>query len=307
MLVYSLLAGLLFGLYFSLIGLGLNLVFGVMRIVNLAHGDFLMLGAFLAFWLFTLFALNPVAAVAVAFVGFMIVGLPLYYLLVPRLLRAKDPEMLSFILFFGLSQVIEAVTTIAFGTSERSIPGDQLGRAVTAVASVFAGHPVEPGPVELFGQTFPAAWVASSIASGGAVLLVYLYLYQTRLGYLTRAVMDNRDEAIATGIDVHRVSAIAFGVGIGLAAVAGVFAPFILGSITPAMGAEVTITAFAVIVIGSLGNPLGTVLGGIVYGVSYMLMQSYYSSWANLLPYVLLVAILLVRPSGLLGRRVRNA
>jgi branched-chain amino acid transport system permease protein len=307
MLVYSLLAGLLFGLYFALIGLGLNLVFGVMRIVNLAHGDFLMLGAFLAFWLFTLFALNPVAAVAIAFVGFMIVGLPLYYLLVPRLLRARDPEMLSFILFFGLSQVIEAVTTIAFGTSERSIPGDQLGRALTAVASVFAGHPVEPGPVELFGQTFPAAWVASSIASGGAVLLVYLYLYQTRLGYLTRAVMDNRDEAIATGIDVHRVSAIAFGIGIGLAAVAGVFAPFILGSITPAMGAEVTITAFAVIVIGSLGNPLGTVLGGIIYGVSYMLMQSYYSSWANLLPYVLLVAILLVRPSGLLGRRVRNA
>jgi branched-chain amino acid transport system permease protein len=307
MLVYSLLAGLLFGLYFALIGLGLNLVFGVMRIVNLAHGDFLMLGAFLAFWLFTLFALNPVVTVAIAFVGFMIVGLPLYYLLVPRLLRAKDPEMLSFILFFGLSQVIEAVTTIAFGTSERSIPGDQLGRAVTAVASVFAGHPVEPGPVELFGQTFPAAWVASSIASGGAVLLVYLYLYQTRLGYLTRAVMDNRDEAIATGIDVHRVSAIAFGIGIGLAAVAGVFAPFILGSITPAMGGEVTITAFAVIVIGSLGNPLGTVLGGIVYGVSYMLMQSYYSSWANLLPYVLLVAILLVRPSGLLGRRVRNA
>ncbi len=307
MLVYSLLAGLLFGLYFSLIGLGLNLVFGVMRIVNLAHGDFLMLGAFLAFWLFTLFALNPIAAVAIAFIGFMIVGLPLYYLLVPRLLRAKDPEMLSFILFFGLSQVIEAVTTIAYGTSERSIPGDQLGRALTAVASVFTGHKVEPGPVELFGQTFPAAWVASSIASGTAVLLIYLYLYQTRLGYLTRAVMDNRDEAIATGIDVHRVSAIAFGIGIGLAAVAGVFAPFILGSITPAMGAEVTITAFAVIVIGSLGNPLGTVLGGIIYGVSYMLMQSYYSSWANLLPYVLLVAILLVRPSGLLGRRVRNA
>ncbi len=307
MFVYSLLAGLLFGLYFSLIGLGLNLVFGVMRIVNLAHGDFLMLGAFLAFWLFTLFALNPVVTVAIAFAGFMIVGLPLYYLLVPRLLRARDPEMLSFILFFGLSQVIEAVTTIAFGTSERSIPGDQLGRAVAAVAGVFAGHPVEPGPVELFGQTFPAAWVASSIASGCAVLLVYLYLYQTRLGYLTRAVMDNRDEAIATGIDVHRVSAIAFGIGIGLAAVAGVFAPFILGSITPAMGAEVTITAFAVIVIGSLGNPLGTVLGGIIYGVSYMLMQSYYSSWANLLPYVLLVAILLVRPSGLLGRRVRNA
>jgi branched-chain amino acid transport system permease protein len=307
MLAYSLLAGLLFGLYFSLLGLGLNLVFGVMRIVNLAHGDFLMLGAFLAFWLFTLFAISPGPAIVITFTVFALVGLPLYYLLVPRLLRARDPEMLSFILFFGLSQVIEAVATIAFGTSERSIPGDQLGRAVAAVESFFVGHKVESGPVEVLGQTFPAAWVASGIASGGAVALIYLYLYQTRLGYLTRAVMDNREEAIATGIDVHRVCAIAFGIGLGLAAVAGVFAPFMLGSITPAMGAEVTVTAFAVIVIGSLGNPLGTVLGGIVYGISYMLMQSYYSSWANLLPYVLLIAILLLRPSGLLGRRVRRA
>jgi branched-chain amino acid transport system permease protein len=307
MFTYSLLAGLLFGLYFSLIGLGLNLVFGVMRIVNLAHGDFLMLGAFLAFWLFTLFALNPVPAIVIAFLVFTSVGLPLYYLLVPRLLRAKDPEMLSFILFFGLSQVIEAVTTIAFGTSERSIPGDQLGRAVAAVAGFFAGRKVDTGPVELLGQTFPASWVASGVASGCAVLLVYVYLYRTRLGYLTRAVMDNRDEAIATGINVHRVSAVAFGIGLGLAAAAGVFAPFMLGSITPAMGGEVTVTAFAVIVIGSLGNPLGTVLGGIVYGISYMFMQSFYSSWANLLPYVLLIAILLVRPSGLLGRRVRRA
>jgi branched-chain amino acid transport system permease protein len=307
MFVYSLLAGLLFGLYFSLVGLGLNLVFGVMRIVNLAHGDFLMLGAFLAFWLFTLAAINPGPAIVIAFAGFALVGLPLYYLLVPRLLRARDPEMLSFILFFGLSQVIEAVTTIAFGTSERSIPGDQLGRAVAAVEGLFAGHKVESGPVEVLGQTFPAAWVASGIASGCAVLLIYLYLYQTRLGYLTRAVMDNREEAVATGIDVHRVSALAFGIGLGLAAAAGVFAPFMLGSITPAMGAEVTVTAFAVIVIGSLGNPLGTVLGGVLYGMSYMFMQSYYSSWANLLPYVVLIAVLLVRPSGLLGRRVRRA
>ncbi len=307
MFTYSLLAGLLFGLYFSLIGLGLNLVFGVMRIVNLAHGDFLMLGAFLAFWLFTLFALNPVPAIVIAFLVFAVVGLPLYYLLVPRLLRAKDPEMLSFILFFGLSQVIEAVTTIAFGTSERSIPGDQLGRAVAAVAGFFAGHKVDTGPVELLGQTFPASWVASGVASACAVLLVYVYLYRTRVGYLTRAVMDNREEAIATGINVHRVSAVAFGIGLGLAAAAGVFAPFMLGSITPAMGGEVTVTAFAVIVIGSLGNPLGTVLGGMVYGISYMFMQSYFSSWANLLPYVLLIGILLVRPSGLLGRRVRRA
>ncbi len=306
MLTYTLLAGLLFGLYFSLTGLGLNLVFGVMRIVNLAHGDFVMLGAFLAFWLFNLLAVNPIPGLAIAAALFLLAGLPLYYLLVPRLLRARDPEMLSFILFFGFSQVIEALAAIAFGTSERSIPGGTMAQAAAAIAS-FLGLAYTPGPVEILGQSFPIAWVASGIASALAVLLVYLYLYRSRIGALTRAVMASREEAISSGIDVHRVSAIAFGVGLALAAVAGVFAPFMLGSITPAMGVDVTITSFAVIVIGSLGNPLGTVLGGLIYGVSYMFMQSYYSSWANLLPYLLLIAVLLLRPAGLLGRQVRRA
>jgi branched-chain amino acid transport system permease protein len=290
MLTYTLLAGLLYGLYFSLVGIGLNLVFGVMRVVNLAHGDFLMLGAFSAFWLFQLWGLHPVLSVALVFAGFALLGLPLYYLLVPRLLAARDPEMLSIILFFGLAQVIEALATIAFGTSERSIPGRVLGS----------------GPIGVLGQNFPVAWVIGAVVSAIAVLLLYLYLYWTRLGYLTRAVMVHREEAISTGIDVHRVSAIAFGIGLALAAIAGVFASFMLGSITPAMGTETTVTSFAVIVIGSLGNPLGTVLGGIVYGVSYMFMQSYFSSWANLLPYLLLITILLVRPSGLLGKAVRS-
>src|SRR3984893_14921654 len=179
MLTYTLLAGLLFGLYFTLIGLGLNLVFGVMRIVNLAHGDFLMLGAFLAFWLFSLFAINPVPTIPVAFLVFLLVGFPLYYLFVPRLLRAKDPEMLSFILFFGLSQVIQALATILWGTSAASTPVGQLGRAVPAILSLVTGRTIENGPVEIFGQSFPAAWVASGVASGVGVLLVYWYLYRT--------------------------------------------------------------------------------------------------------------------------------
>src|SRR5277367_1000083 len=202
MLTGALIAGVVFGLYFSLVGLGLNLVFGVMRIVNLAHGDFLMLGAFAAIWLYKMLGLNPVASVFVVLVAFTVVGLPLYYLLVPRLLRAKDPEMLSIILFFGLSQVIEALAAIAFGPGERSIPGSVLGT----------------GPVHVLQQIFPVAWVVSGSVSALAVLGIYIYLYRTRLGYLTRAVMVHRDEAVSTGIDVHRISAIAFGIGLGLAA-----------------------------------------------------------------------------------------
>lgn len=291
MLAYALLAGLVFGLYFSLVGLGLNLIFGVMRIVNLAHGDFLMLGALAAVSLYGLLGWNPIGTAFAALVAFGLVGYPLYYLIVPRLLRARDPEMLSLILFFGLSQVIQALATMIFGPGERSIPGRVLGT----------------GPVVLLGQRLPLAWIVSAGVSAVAVLGVYVYLYRTRLGRLTRAVMVDRDEALATGIDVHRVSAVAFGIGIALAAIAGVFAPFMLGSATPAMGVELNIQSFAVIVVGSLGNPLGTVLGGVIYGVSLMYMQTYFSTWANLLPYVLLILILLARPNGLLGKQVRRA
>jgi branched-chain amino acid transport system permease protein len=309
MLVYALVAGVLFGLYFSLVGIGLNLVFGVMRIVNLAHGDFLMLGAFVAFGVVALAGIDPLFAVPLAFVIFLVAGLLLYWVLVPRLQGSVNPEMLSIILFFGLSQVLEAVTTIFFGTSERSIQSRALGTVFSTVKVwLFGGKPDSGGgPIHIFGQGFPASWVIAAITSLIAIACVYVYLYRTRLGTLTRAVMSRRDEALATGIDVDRVSAAAFGIGLGLAAVAGVFAPFMFGSVTPAFGADATVTSFAIVVLGSLGNPLGTALGGVVYGVCYMLVQTYLSSWADLLPYVLLIFILLLRPSGLLGRRVRVA
>ena len=291
MLIGAIIAGIVFGLYYTLVGLGLNLVFGVMRIVNLAHGDFLMLGGITAWFMFTGFGFSPLVSCALVIVAFMAVGLPVYYLIIPRLLRSRDSEMLSLILFFGLSQMIEAVTTIAIGSTERSLPPKLLG----------------VGPIILFGTRLPKAWIFSAVASAVAVLVVYLYLYRTRLGTLTRAVMVSRDEALATGIDLNFVSAMAFGISLALAGIAGVFAPFILGSITPNMGVAINITAFAVIVVGTLGNPLGTLLGGIIYGVSLMLMQTYLSSWANLLPNLLLIAVLLVRPEGILGRKTRRA
>lgn len=291
MLIGAVVAGVVFGLYFALVGLGLNLVFGVMRIVNLAHGDVLMLGGYAAWWLLSAFGVHPLVAAVLVLVVFVAVGYPLYYLVVPQLQRARDAEMLSLILFFGLSQMIEAVTTIAVGTTERSLPGRLLGI----------------GPFILLGARLPKPWVFSGAVSAVAVAGLYLYLYRTRLGMLTRAVMVSRDEAMATGIDVHRVSALAFGIALGLAGIAGVFAPFMLGSITPAMGPDINLTAFAVIVVGTLGNPLGTVAGGVIYGVALMLMQTYYSSWASLLPNLLLIAVLLVRPEGLFGRNTRRA
>src|ERR1700748_3774802 len=172
MLIYALVAGILFGLYFSLVGIGLNLVFGVMRIVNLAHGDFLMLGAFVAFGIVTLIGIDPLFAVPLAFVIFLIAGLLLYWVLVPRLQGSANPEMLSIILFFGLSQVVEAVTTIFLGTSERSIPSRALGTVFSTIkVKWFGGAPGSGGPIRILGQGFPASWV---IAAGTSLVVIAL-------------------------------------------------------------------------------------------------------------------------------------
>lgn len=291
MLLFTLISGVLIGIFFGLMGLGLNFIFGVMRIVNLAHGDFVMLGAFGAYLGETIWKINPLITLVIEFILFILIGLPLYYGLVPRLLKSRDPEMLSLILFFGLSQAIEALATLAFGNNPETLDGTILGA----------------NPINILGQSIQSSWVVVVIVSLIAIAFMYWFLYQTKLGIATRAVMGSREESMSSGINVHRVSAIAFGIGLGLAVVAGAMTPFMLGGIFPTMGVDLTATSFAIIVIGSLGNPLGTILGGLIYGISLMLMETYLSSWASMVPYLLLIIILLVRPSGLLGRRVRNA
>ncbi|MDR3553971.1 MAG: branched-chain amino acid ABC transporter permease [Syntrophobacteraceae bacterium] len=288
---YTIIAGIMYGIFFGLVGLGLNIIFGVLKMINLAHGDIIMLGSFLAYWLYHLLGLNPLWAVPVAVAVFFIVGYPLYYAFVPRLLKSKDPEMLSFILFFGVSQVIEAVVIFSFGNNQRSIPGNVFGAA----------------GVDIFGQRFPISWLITTLVALAAFGFVYWFLRYTRPGYATRAVMANRDEAMMSGIDVNRVSAVVFCMGLALAAIAGVFSFFVIGASSPSMGPELTTVSFAIIVLGSLGNPLGTILGGLIYGIAIMFMQSYFSSWADILPYVLLIAVMLFKPEGLVGKAARGA
>ncbi len=290
MLGFSLLAGVLFGLFFALVGLGLNLVFGVTRVVNLAHGNFMMLGAFGAFWAWKLLGWNPLVTVPVQGVAFVLAGLALYYLLVPRLVGLKDFDMISLVLFFGLSQVVEAVGVIAFGNDPHSISQPVLGKE----------------PVHFLGESFPAPWAVSALVSLVLIVLVYLYLYRTRLGYGTRAVMASRQEAASSGVNVDLISALAFGIGLLLASAAGMLSLFMLGSVSANFGGDIIITAFAVVVLGGLGDPVGTVLGGLIYGIALMVMESYLPSWANILPYVLLVGTLLARPGGILGKEVRH-
>ena len=288
---YAVIGGILYGIFFSLVGLGLNLIFGVMRIINLAHGQFIVLGAYCAWLLSSHYGVNPLWGAALAVAGAAVIGWPLYRAVVPRLQRSADPEMLSFILFFGVGQILESLTVLGFGADQRSLPDGALGS----------------GNLGVFGQQFPDSWWWAAAFSVAAMAGLWFYFTHTRAGYATRAVMANREEALATGIDVHRVSAIAFVAGLALAGIAGVFVPYLLGSVSPDLGNGLTTTAFAIVIIGALGNPLGTVVGGLVFGLGTMLMQTYYASWSNVVSYALLLAIVLVRPTGLLGKAVRHA
>ncbi len=256
LLEYAIIGGILYGIFFSLVGIGLNLIFGVMRIINLAHGQFIVLGGYTAWLVSRHFGLNPLWAVPLSIVGAVVIGWPLYRAVVPR-----------------------------------SLPSEALGA----------------GNLGVLGQQFPDSWWWAAAVSLAAIAGLWAYFSHTRLGYATRAIMANRDEALATGIDVHRVSSIAFVAGLALAGIAGVFVPYLLGSVSPDLGNELTTTSFAIVIIGSLGNPLGTVVGGLVFGLGTMLMQTYYSSWSNVVPYALLLIIVLIRPSGLLGKAVRLA
>jgi branched-chain amino acid transport system permease protein len=290
LLAYALLGGILYGVFFALVALGLNLIFGVMRIINLAHGQFVLLGGYGAYLLSNDLHLNPLYGIPLAVLGAIAIGIPLFTV-VPRLQKSSNPEMLSFILFFGVAQMIDAVLTAVFGADQRSLPQDALGA----------------GNITLLGQAFPDSWWVAAGVSLLAALGLYLYFTRTRLGFATRAIMANREEALATGIAVQRVSAVAFIMGLALAGTAGVFVPYLLGSISPDIGNELTTTSFAVIIIGSLGNPLGTIVGGLVFGIGTLFMQTFFPSWSNLVPYALLLIIVLIRPAGLLGRSVRTA
>jgi len=290
LLEYALVGGILYGVFFALVALGLNLIFGVMRIINLAHGQFVLLGGYGAYLLSRDLHANPLYGIPLAMLGAIVIGIPLFTV-VPRLQKSSDPEMLSFILFFGVAQMIDAVLTSVFGADQRSLPQDALGA----------------GNVSVFGQAFPDSWWVAACASALCAFGLFLYFTRTRLGFATRAIMANREEAFATGIDVERVSAIAFIMGLALAGTAGVFVPYLLGSISPDIGNELTTTSFAVIIIGSLGNPLGTIIGGLVFGIGTLFMQTFFPSWSNLVPYALLVIIVLIKPAGLFGRSVRTA
>lgn len=289
-MTYSLVTGVLFGLYFAVLAMGLTLAFGIAHVVNLAHGDFVVIGALCTGLLFRHFALNPIVSAFILLIVFIAWGPLIYYLFVKPIDANSEDDTISLIIFFGVSELIESLLLLLIGPSPQSIPLTALGI----------------GSVTILDAHIPGAWLYTGGLSLVVIAVSFVVLYRTSWGRIARAVMCNSEEATSIGIDSKRITIIVLGLALGLAAVAGAVTPFMLGSVTVSSGLNLTLSAFLVSVLGTIGNPLGTVLASLIFGIALALVQNYFSSWANVFPYAILILILLIRPNGLLGRRARH-
>jgi branched-chain amino acid transport system permease protein len=279
-LVQVAISGVLLGAVYALLAIGLNLIFGVMRIINIAHGDLLMLGAYATFWLFTLWGVNPLLALVLVAPGMFLLGMALQRVLVDRVVG--QPLLSSLLLTFGLSSLLVGLALNLWTANYRSVPA-------------FSGSLVVGG-VALSVPRLLAFSVALAITAA-----VYWFLTRAKLGKAIRATAQNAEVALVCGIDVASIRLLVFGLGTALAAAAGALLAVIY-TIYPEMGRAFLMKAFAIIVLGGLGSFQGAFLGALALGVAEAFAGYIWNTQiAEAVAYVVFIGVLLVRPGGLFG------
>ena len=275
-------SGLLAGALYAMVALGLGLIFGVMRVLNVAHGPLLMLGAYTTFWLFHWFGLNPYLSLLVSMPALFLVGVVLQSLLVRRVVDA--PELSSLLLMFGVGIALVNVTQLAFTSDLRS---------VEYLTGSFVLGPFAFSKSRVIACAFAIAITA----------VAFWFLQKTRLGKALRAVSQSREVAQVCGVNVQRIHMLAFGLASALAAAGGTLVA-VMVAIQPEMGQVYTFKSFLVIVLGGAGNYPGALLGGLLLGLVEQLSSLFLTTQVNeAVAYILLVLVLLVRPTGLLKGR----
>ncbi|MBZ8132381.1 branched-chain amino acid ABC transporter permease [Afifella sp. IM 167] len=273
--------GLVIGLLYLLMAIGFTLVFGVMRIANFAHGEFYMLGAFVAFITVKWLGLPYIASVLAAFALALVLG---WLIEVVVLKPFRGDELNGLIATLGLGMIIQNLALISFGPDPQSMPA--------TVTGVFKMGSIVVPLSRLYVVAFSAAVLA----------LLWFFLMHTRSGRALRAVVEDIEIARAQGIHAHIVYPLGFGLGVALAATAGaLMAPVF--SVSPFIGATPLFKAFIVVVLGGLGSIPGAALASLLLGLAESLGSTFFDgSTADMMIFVLVILVLVIRPSGLLGR-----
>ena len=277
--------GLLIGGIYGLAALGLSLIWGVMKVVNLAHGVFIMLGAYLGYGIYHLLGLHPLAMLIAIPIGAG-AGILIYRYLINKLIEAAtnelEMEMMCLLFTFGLSIIIYGTALNIWGSDMRGVP--------TLMPTVLLGNIV-----------IPSSRLIAFISALVLGALLYVLLKKTYTGKAIRAVTQNRNYVMLNGIDPVKVFQISFSIGLSYALMAGVVISLTY-PITPIMGVNYLLKCFTVVVLGGLGNPLGAFLGGLILGMA----ESYTSLFATYaispaIAFITLILILIFRPGGILG------
>jgi len=285
-LLQHLVNGLVLGGTYALLGIGLTLIFGLMNVVNFAHGEFYTLGAYATFAALTLADLNFFAALGVAIVCGLVLGALTEFLLVRPLRRESiDTVMLVMI---GVWIAMQNSELLVWGGVAKSIP-----------------HPFSTTPLTLGGVSLAPLRLFVLVAALGLIVGAHVLIHRTRLGRAMRATFQDADTAALMGVRIRRIYTATFALGSGLAAAAGA----LLGPIFiayPSMGDLASLKAFSVVILGGLGNIAGATVGGLVLGVAEELGAGYVSSgYRDAVGFVIIIAVLLLRPSGLFARAER--
>lgn len=278
--------GLLKGGIYALIAVGLSLQYGVARVLNISHGEFIMLGAFITWMLYTLFGVNPLICLAIVGPVIFIIGFLLYNTLF-RSLRISAPnqgafEGSSLLVCFGLLFIIQNVAIISWGADIASY--------------LYLAFPVHLGE---------AVFAANRLVTLGFAVVIglafYIFLARARIGKAIRAAAQDPTTAGLMGVNINLVLALCFGLGALMAGLGGTLISMMV-SIHPAMGIQYTVIALIVVVLGGLGSIPGSYIGGFILGIVGSIVTYIESGLAMVAYYVIIMLLLLVRPKGILGK-----
>jgi len=281
-LLQQLADGLLIGLMYSLIAIGLTLIWGVMNTVNFAHGEFLMLGMFTSFWLFTLYGIDPIFSIPICFVLMFVMGMLIYRFIVSKVM--KGPMLAQLVVTFGLSIFIANLAVYFWTPDFRLLPPTML-----------------QGTWQIGGVALSIPKVAASLGSVIASVCMFFFLKRTKTGKAILATEMDREAALLMGINTERINSLSFGIGAALVGVAGAFLSTYY-YIYPQVGGLFGTIAFCVVALGGFGSIEGAFIAGILVGLAQTLGGFYFDpSYKYAIVFMIYLITIWIRPQGLMG------